>query len=48
MFTVTMTAGGYIELGGDGLSDPVIHVFNADGTPFKFEYQVSPRGIMLN
>jgi hypothetical protein len=43
-----MTAGGYMELGGGGLEDPTIKVFNVDGTSFNFEYQISPRGIMLN
>ncbi|KAI8885470.1 hypothetical protein K501DRAFT_245939, partial [Backusella circina FSU 941] len=43
-FTVSVPAGGWVELGGFGIEHSVLHVFHADGTPFDFEFRTGVEG----
>jgi hypothetical protein len=47
MFIVNLPAGGWLEFHGKS-PNTEIKVFNADGSPFKFEYQKNPRSMLLN
>lgn len=47
MFTLNCPAGGWVEFLPNGHGEPIIKVYEKDGTPFNYDYQTNVNEMLL-